>query len=405
MIQLSASNVKGSYSIELPYSKSLSNRFILINKLLSQRIDSTQVAQCDDTRVMQQTLSQTMDIEGAGTAMRFLTAFLALKGTEHILTGNQRMQERPIAPLVEALRALGGDIEYVKQKGYPPLKIKGKSLRGGILQMDSTLSSQYISAIMLIAPYLLQPIEIRLLGNTVSRTYIEMTAALMRQFGAKVEVGAQSIHIQNTSYSLSKTKEIPIERDWTAASYVCAWTALQEGVSMHMPGLSLKSLQGDAKAAQLFYEALGIGLHENETGVVAHALNKYEKSIHFNMQNYPDIVQTIVVLCCIKGIAFQLDGVANLRIKETNRLEALEKECAKMGYLLKLSPSSIKWDGKLSKAEKNPVLKTYGDHRMAMSLALFSVKQPIGIENPEVVNKSFPDYWKVLNQSFKIIKI
>lgn len=405
MIQLSASNAKGTYSIELPYSKSLSNRTILIYKLLNYTIDATKVAQCDDTRVMQQRFSQTIDIEGAGTAMRFLTAFLALKGSEHILTGNQRMQERPIAPLVEALQALGADIEYVNQQGYPPLKIKGKPLKGGTLQMDSTLSSQYISAMMLIAPYLDGPLEIRLIGNTVSRSYIEMTAALMRQFGAEVESLSQSISIKNTPYSLLKTQEVQIERDWTAASYVCAWTALQEDVRMQMPGLSFHSLQGDAKAAQLLYEALGIALQENETGVVVHALKKHEQSIHFNMQNYPDIVQTIVVLCCIKGIAFQLEGVDNLRIKESNRLEALKNECAKMGYSLQLSKGSIKWDGTLSKAEKNPILKTYGDHRMAMSLALFSIKQTIGIENPEVVNKSFPDYWKVFNQSFKINKI
>lgn len=405
MIQLTALNALGHYSIELPYSKSLSNRFILINKLLSHTIDSTKVAQCDDTRVMQQALSPIIDIQGAGTAMRFLAAFLALKGSEHILTGNRRMLERPIAPLVNALKELGADICYLAQQGYPPLKIKGKTLKGGLIQMDSSLSSQYISALMMIAPYLEQSLEIQLIGNTVSRTYIDMTAALMRQFGAEVKCQDRKINIQNTPYFLSQTQEIQIERDWTAASYVCAWTALQAGVSVEMPGLSLKSLQGDAKAAYLFYEALGVSLHENKKGVVAHSLKEHKKSIHFNMLNYPDIVQTIVVLCCLKGIVFQLDGVANLRIKETNRLEALEKECAKMGYKLHVSPNSIEWDGKLGKAENNPVLKTYGDHRMAMSLALFSIKQPICIENPEVVNKSFPDYWKVFNQSFKINKI
>lgn len=389
--------------IKLPLSKSISNRALIVNALAAGSKPLADVAVCDDTAVLQKALASDSDeinIGAAGTAMRFLTAYLAVaEGRETVLDGSERMRCRPIAPLVDALRSLGAEIEYLGQTGFPPLRIKGKKLNGGSVSIDSGVSSQYISALMMIAPTMTGGLSINLTGEAISLPYIHLTVSIMEQFGAKAAFEGNVITIGAGQYSAPDN--FSVEADWSAASYwyeiqalTCGWTALD--------GLVENSAQGDCKIAEMFRQ-LGVESSFESNPVRAHLEATPELTPRFeaDLTDNPDVAQTIAVTCAMLGVPFRLSGLRSLRIKETDRIAALGAELLKVGILLATEQLEgdeiISWDGVRRPLTAIPSFDTYDDHRMAMALAPVAVFIPgIIVRNAEVVSKSYPEFWNHL---------
>lgn len=410
-----ALNIPGEIKadITLPASKSVSNRVLLLQALCSRaKYPIRNLAQCDDTEHMQQGIAakqadaSLIDIGATGTAMRFLTAYLAITEGTTTLTGSQRMQQRPIGTLVEALRRLGADITYTNKEGYPPLRICGKQLQGGELEIEASISSQYISALLMIAPRLTNGLTLHLKGDIASRSYIELTLDLMRKYGAVAEwVGEQAIRVNPGSY-----EDIPltVEGDWSAASYwyEIAAVAAHKGfdINILLRGLTCDSRQGDRVVAELF-ETMGIMTEYTVEGArLTSTLSPLQSLPHekgwddADFTHCPDIAQTLAVTCCLLGIPYTFKGVHSLRIKETDRIAALVTELHKLGFVLRSEGDELLiWDGTRCKADDSPVIATYDDHRMAMAFAPAALcHKGLTIEHPEVVTKSYPNFWKDL---------
>ena len=386
----------------LPASKSISNRALVINTLAGNDTPPENVSNCDDTNVMLRWLAErpsVIDIGAAGTAMRFSTALLAVGEGEHVITGSERMKHRPIGVLVNALRHLGATIEYQKQEGFPPLRIIGKSrLAGGEITLPGNVSSQYVSALLMIGPVLDKGLRLVLTDEVVSRPYINMTLAMMREFGAKAEWESdQIIKVESGAYC---QRRYFVENDWSAASYWYEMVALAEddNAAIVLPGLFADSLQGDSRGAELF-RLLGVDTSLDEQGDVK--IMKKGKAISFLDADFvamPDLAQTFAVTCCMLGVPFHFRGLRSLRIKETDRIQALETELAKLGYLLEdRNDSELLWNGRHSAMRPDVAIDTYEDHRMAMAFAPAALRiGSISINNPEVVSKSYPHFWKAL---------
>lgn len=388
--------------IILPASKSLSNRALLIQALSAVYMPLHNLSDCDDTKIMQNGLinrNETININAAGTAMRFLTAFYAIQpGMVKILTGSERMLQRPIGILVDALRQLGADIEYIGEKGYPPLKIQGRQLNGGDLHLTADVSSQYISALLMIAPRLKGGLTLHLEDTILSRPYIDMTLDVMRAFGGKAEwLDDKTIKVEDKAYLGC---EYTIENDWSAASYWYETTALMPDSTLELPGLMAKSLQGDRSVVQLFRQ-LGIKTGFTRNGAYLTQRFKKVKRLLYDFSNEPDLAQTFVVTCCLMDIPFRFSGLTSLKIKETDRIYALIKELGKLGYqLTEEEKGTLAWYGRQLHIENIPVIDTYNDHRMAMSMAPSCIKcGDIIINDAEVVSKSYPNYWKDLKEA------
>ena len=397
--------------IALPASKSVSNRALLLQALCSdKRYTIANLAVCDDTEHMEQGVAAKragaplIDIGATGTAMRFLTAYLAITEGETIITGSERMKQRPIGTLVEALRKLGADITYMNKEGYPPLRICGKRLQGGELEIEAGISSQYISALLMIAPCLTEGLTLHLKGDIASRTYIELTLDLMRRYGAVAEwTNGQTIRVNPGTY---EDTPLSVEGDWSAASYwyELAAVAAHQGheVDILLRGLTAESQQGDRVIAEM-YELLGIKTEYTEEG--ARLLNS-----EFRIQNSelkvldfthcPDIAQTLAVTCCLMGIPFRFGGIHSLRIKETDRVAALINELRKLGFVLRAEGTEhLVWDGTTCPPDVCPTISTYDDHRMAMAFAPAALRyEGLVIEHPEVVTKSYPEFWEDIEQ-------
>lgn len=398
--------------VMLPASKSISNRALIISALSGAAVMPENVSDCDDTFVMVRALTEptpTIDIMAAGTAMRFLTAYLSVQeGEEHVLTGTERMKHRPISILVNALRQLGADIEYVGEEGYPPLRIRGKKLEGGSIELAGNVSSQYISAMLMIGPMLEKGMTLKLKDGIVSRPYIDMTLSIMREFGAKTSFEDDTIGVDSTGY-----KPIPyyIENDWSASSYWYEMVALTEGSEVRLPGLFAASLQGDQGVRDIFGQ-LGVETvmlpgdgGVQPPGALLRHTGKVADRLDIDMLRVPDLAQTAVVTCCMLGVKFHITGLQSLKIKETDRITALRTELRKLGYVIGEENDSILfWNGERCQPDAQPAIDTYEDHRMAMSFAPCSQKMDqIRINNPEVVSKSYPTFWeefevKVLNE-------
>ncbi|MBQ5839400.1 MAG: 3-phosphoshikimate 1-carboxyvinyltransferase [Bacteroidaceae bacterium] len=388
--------------IVLPASKSISNRALVINALSNGSMPIENISDCDDSMVVVAALRdmpRVIDIKAAGTAMRFLTSLLATRpGEEHIITGTERMRNRPISVLVDALRALGADIDYEERAGYPPLKICGRRLKGGHLMLPGNVSSQYISSLLMIGPTLEQGLTLALEGEIISRPYIDMTLAIMRQYGARAEwVGEKEIRVEPVPY-----EPIPyyVESDWSAASYWYEMVALSadEEASVVLPGLFEDSLQGDAAVAKMF-EPLGVETVMEQGRVLIRKSGRRVETCEWNMLAQPDLAQTIVVTCCMKGVHFRISGLQTLRIKETDRIAALQKELLKYGFVLTAEGDDVlQWKGEMSGQSvvlEHVSIDTYDDHRMAMAFAPIAlVKGCVVINNPEVVSKSYPSFWE-----------
>lgn len=397
--------------IVLPSSKSISNRALVIRALSGGAMAIDNVSECDDSRVVVSALSnmpRVIDIGAAGTAMRFLSSLLATVDGEHVITGTERMRNRPIGVLVDALKGLGADICYEDKEGYPPLRIRGKALMGGKVVLPGNVSSQYISSLLMIGPTLQEGLHLVLTGDIISRPYIDMTLAIMRQFGAIAQwISDHEIYVRNVPYS-----PIPyyVEADWSAASYWYEMVALSddEDASIVLPGLFKDSLQGDSAVSDLFGQ-LGVGTCYENNAVRLYKTGCISTEFVCNMVNQPDLAQTIVVTCCMLGLPFRISGLQTLRIKETDRITALQRELDKLGYALGVEgDDALCWDGlsAVLVADESAIsIDTYEDHRMAMSFAPVALKRgSVTINNPEVVNKSYPRFWEDLRKAgFKMI--
>lgn len=382
--------------IKLPSSKSISNRVLIINALSMSDYPIENLSDCDDTNVMLRALdsdSSSFDIGAAGTAMRFLTALLAKTFGQWTITGTERMKNRPIKLLVDSINELGGKIEYAEKEGYPPLRIYGSALEGGELELNGGVSSQYISALMMIAPYMKHGLTLTLTGTIISRPYIHLTAELMRFFGAEVIITDNKIKVIPGEY---QPKPYFVESDWSAASYWYQIVALSKDLRLELPHLYKNSWQGDAKGAELF-SLLGVQTHYTKEGVTISKKEITTKKCIYNFVNQPDLAQTFVVTCCLLNIPFHFSGLQSLKIKETDRMEALKNEMRKLGYVLTDKNNSIlEWNGERCEPSNEPI-HTYEDHRMAMAFAPAALKiGKIEICEPHVVSKSYPDYWKDL---------
>lgn len=385
-------------SVKLPASKSICNRALILNALSYSPYDIQNLSDCDDTEVMVKALNSNerdFDIKAAGTAMRFLTAFLSKVVGEWTITGTERMKNRPIKILVDALNALGAKVEYMEKEGYPPLRIFGSALQGGEISLAGGVSSQYISALLMIAPLMENGLTLHLEGNIISKPYINLTLQLMAQYGVKAEWNGSTIKVRPQEYN-----PIPftVESDWSAASYWYAMMALSRNAEIELLGLFKNSLQGDSTGAKLFAQ-LGVGTTFTERGVLLRRNGNSVKKLNYNFVNEPDLAQTFVVACVLMNTPFRFTGLQSLKIKETDRIEALKTELRKLGYLLTDSNDSIlEWNGERCEPEEHPVIATYEDHRMAMAFAPAALVRPEGIEiaNPEVVSKSYPHFWEDL---------
>ncbi len=392
------SHIEGT--IQLPASKSISNRVLIIKALSGIDMAIENLSDCDDTRVVLDAIESEQnifDIGAAGTAMRFLTAYFTNKKGEWQITGSERMKQRPIKILVDALYLLGANIEYTEKEGFPPLYIYGSPLEGGEIKLDGGVSSQYISALLMVAPYMKKGLKLSLHGNVISKPYILLTLKIMEQFGVKYTWSKSAITIEPQQY---KPVKFVVESDWSAASYWYEMLAICGEGEVLLKGLGRHSLQGDAIVAELF-SALGVETNYTKEGaVIRYNGETTDKKMIYNFVEQPDLVQTFVVTCCMLGVPFEFSGLQSLKIKETDRIEALITEMAKLGYVLKETEEAVlSWDGIKKKSENEISIKTYNDHRMAMAFAPIALKvKHLNIENPEVVTKSYPTFWDDLKK-------
>ena len=397
--------------ITLPSSKSISNRILIINALSYSPYDIENLSDSDDTKVLEKVLNSNtnhFDIGHAGTAMRFLTAFLSKIAGEWTVTGSERMQQRPVGILVDALRKLGASIEYTNKEGFPPLRILGTSLKGGVIELDGSISSQYISALLMIAPTMEGGLTLRLLNQLTSKPYIDLTLELMRSFGIQHTWKGNEIKISEQRYQPIK---FSVEADWSGASYWYAMAALSDECNLLLKGLRLQSLQGDANQSEWFRHYFGVQSLQEGNHVRLTKLKIPEpKIVELDFIENPDIAQTFAVLSVCKKIPFHFKGLLTLKIKETDRISALMDELSKFGAIItEPANGELAWDGSFDeqKISHPPVIQTYHDHRMALAFAPAAMTESkIIIDDPQVITKSYPQYWKDLKKvGFKIGEI
>jgi len=401
-LQLSHPSAICEGELQITGSKSETNRLLLLQALYPE-ISIKNGSASDDSVAMTQALnsnSDVIDIHHAGTAMRFLTAFFSIqKGRQVVLTGSQRMQERPIRILVEALQDLGAKISYQKAEGYPPLLIEGTTMDKKEVTLSAQVSSQYITALMLIAPRLPEGLFIHLEGQITSMPYLKMTQALLTSLGVEVVFEGQTIQI----FPAKKVHTAPqiVESDWSSASYFFSVVALAKQAKISLMSYKKESLQGDSGLMKI-YEKLGVASHiEGETLFLEKKPFDSKQSLQLDLTTMPDIAQTIAVTCYGLGVSCDLYGLHTLKIKETDRLEALQTELSKLGARIKVTENSLHLQAGGQFVE-DVRIATYNDHRMAMAFAPLALRVPLFIEDPAVVSKSFPTFWDDL-QSLKFV--
>lgn len=393
LLKISRKNKITSKKIQITGSKSETNRLLILQQLYGNlKIDNPSVS--DDSLVLQKALASSkneINIGHAGTAMRFLTAYFAtLENKEVILTGSERMKNRPIKILVDALKFLGAEIQYLEKDGYPPLKILGKKLSKGFVEIQGNVSSQYISALLLIAPKLPNGLKLKFKGEVTSVPYIKMTLSLLEAL--EIEFDWKDNVITILPKSSIKNKTIVVESDWSSASYFYSLVALNSGSELQLTSYRKNSLQGDASLSNI-YEKLGVQtVFKEDTIILKNTKTIAPENLELDLVNTPDLAQTIAVTCFGLGISCMLTGLHTLKIKETDRLVALKTEIEKLGGKVNLTNNSIKVFSS-DIINKNISIATYHDHRMAMAFAPLALKVPIQIEDPEVVSKSYPNFW------------
>ncbi len=391
----------------LPSSKSLSNRALIINALSQNRGQLENLSEARDTRLMLELLNTpdgVIHVQDAGTVMRFLTAYYAVSGKSKVITGTDRMKERPIGELVQALRKLGAHIEYSGRDGFPPLLIKG--FNGPMIESLSIrgdISSQFISALMMIAPTLPKGLTIQLEGQVGSRPYLQMTAGLMSLFGINVSIEGSTVKVPAGAYNPAPYR---VEYDWSAASYWFAFVALAEKADILLPGIKSQSMQGDRVIAEIM-EKLGVSSSFGSDGLRLKGSSKRASDLRYDFSDCPDLAQTILPVCAALQISGEFEGLESLKIKETDRIAALRKELVKIGCLLEEKGKGV-WKltpGDKPSAEEKLRINTYRDHRMAMGFAPWAMLADIEIENPDVVQKSYPRFWEDVKGLGIVVKL
>lgn len=388
--------------ISIGGSKSETNRLLILNELYGKPLQIENLSDSEDTNLLLDALNETgekVDIHHAGTAMRFLTAYFAIqKNRKLILTGSERMKQRPIGTLVEALRSLGADISYIENEGYPPLLIQGKKITKDFVELNAGISSQFITALMLIAPKLEQGLTIQLNGKITSQPYITMTIHWLKKLGIEAE------QVQNQITINPKNEINPnwfyVESDWSSASYFYAVAALSTEANIKLKTYFSDSIQGDSALIHIYKSHFGVETRFDENRIILTKKNDFKyRDFELNLNDTPDLAQTIAVTCAGLKIKSKLTGLETLTIKETDRLHALQKELIKVGAFTKITKDTLEIL-EFREFNQTPFIETYNDHRMAMSFAPLCVMNDIEIENPSVVEKSYPNFWKDLDKLF-----
>ena len=388
-------------------SKSESNRLLILNQLFNQKIEIKNLSDSEDTEWLQKALenqNSEIDIHHAGTAMRFLTAYFAIQeGKETILTGSERMKQRPIGVLVDALNSLSAEISYLEKEGFPPLLIKGKRIEKDFVELNAGISSQFITALMLIAPKLKNGLTIQLNGKITSLPYLLMTVQLLEKVGIKVERNENWLKIYPKKEI--ENQKILVESDWSSASYFYSLAALSENPEIKINSFFQNSLQGDAELIQIYQNHFGVNSQFTGNQITLTKDSRFKiQNLELNLNKTPDIAQTIAVTCAGLNVKCKLTGLETLSIKETDRLTALKMELRKLGAIAAITSDSFEIID-FEKIKSTPKIKTYNDHRMAMSFAPMCLLTDLEIENPEVVGKSYPEFWEdfqAVTQNFEL---
>lgn len=400
MKKLKKSELKENQTIQISGSKSISNRLLILESLF-KNIEIGNLSNSQDTSLLKKALSENtevVDIHHAGTAMRFLTSYYSIQdGKTTILTGSKRMKERPIKNLVTALQNLGVEIEYLENEGFPPLKIKGRKITQAQVEVPSNISSQFITSLLLIAGKLENGLEIHLVGEVTSRSYIEMTLNILTRFGIKNSFTGNTIKVEPTNHQLS-TINYEVESDWSSASYFYSFAALGRK-TIHLKSFYTESTQGDSAIVKIYEDFFGIKtiFTESEHQLTLQPIENFQfpEKIILDMNNCPDIAQTLCVTAAALKIPFEISGLGTLRVKETDRILALHNELKKLGAETEFTDLTIK-SISFNAPEDHISIKTYQDHRMAMAFAPFCLVQELDIEEEEVVEKSYPMFWEDL---------
>ena len=385
--------------INLPASKSISNRALIIQQLCAATIHLENLSEAEDTKILQTLLkgkSLKMNVGMAGTVARFLSAFLATQSSSTILSGDERMQERPMKILLDALVSLGAEINYLGKPGFLPIEINGSKIKGGKLTLDATVSSQFVSALMMIAPILKGGLQIQLKGKTSSKPYILMTQKVMEHFGIKMQIENDLLVIPEQSY---KEAVLTIENDWSSASYFYSALALADEGSLLLKNMELDSWQGDSIVADIYYR-LGITTSRNGDDVLLEKSENIISFLDYDFSDCPDLAQTVICTCIGLGLEGTFTGLHTLRSKETDRIKALQKELIKFNWELTEEEPGCFTLARSQTFYKGPALiKTYNDHRMAMAFApLVIVHGQLELDYPEVIQKSFPHFWEEMQK-------
>ncbi len=391
----------------LSSSKSESNRALIIQSISNNQINLNNLSFSEDTQILKTALSELntknhFNCNNAGTTFRFLSTYLSTIKGEWIMDGSLRMQKRPVDKLIQALIELGANIEFLKNNGFAPIKIIGTELKGDYVEINGDISSQFISALLLIAPSLTKGLKINIKGPIYSKSYIELTLQVMKYFGVDHTWKGSLIEVPNQKY---KASSYTIENDWSAASYWFSIAALSDECKIHINGLKEKSNQGDSIIME-YYKQFGVQSEFiNNELIIKKTNNPIETSISLNLNDYPDIAQTIAVTCVGLGVKCHLSGLETLQFKETNRLEAIKNELNKLGIYSSIENKCINIPSTQQLKPSNKPISTYGDHRMAMAFAPLSLKtNELNIDNPLVVKKSYPEFWNDLSNAGFIIQ-
>ena len=396
MIEISSLNKTIYGSIGLESSKSISNRLLIIKELCKTKFEIQNLSNAKDTKILNELLDsfktrKDINCEDAGTALRFAVAFLTTKkGTWKVL-GSKRMHERPIKPLIDCLIELGAEIKYLEKEGFPPIEIKSKKLKSKKLSLSGDISSQFISALLLVAPTIENGLILEITSKVLSKPYIDMTLDLMRQFGIEHSWENKLIKVEQQNYL---AKNIKIENDWSAASFWYSFLALSKSGEIKIPNLYANSIQGDSVLSSIYLK-LGIKTEFNKDSIVINKTKNIAKEIELDLSNHPDLALPIIVTCSGLGIKAHLMGLESLKIKESNRLECIKKELEKFNVICSISDSSIKIKENQNIVQPKSTIECHNDHRIAMSIAPLCMKvNSIKFDNKNIVNKSYPKFWE-----------
>ena len=396
MIKISSKNKTIYGSIDLESSKSISNRLLVIKALCKTKFRIQNLSNAKDTKILNELLNSfnkriDLNCEDAGTTLRFLIAFLATKDGIWKVSGSKRMHERPVKPLIDCLKELGAEIKYSEKEGFPPIEIKSKKLKSKKLSLPGNISSQFISALLLVAPTIENGLTLEITSKVLSKPYITMTLDLMSEFGIEYTWENNLIKVEQQNYL---AKNIKVENDWSAASFWYSFLALSKSGEIKIPDLYANSIQGDSVLPSI-YSKLGVKTEFNEDSIVLYETKNIAKEIELDLSNHPDLALPIIVTCCGLGIKAHLMGLESLKIKESNRLESIKKELRKFNISCEIDSSSIKIKESQNIVKPKSTIECHNDHRIAMSIAPLSMKVgSIKFDNKNVVNKSYPKFWE-----------